>query len=89
MELHVADTLPPRPKRHPARAGLDSAAAEPLRGRDDARRYARGAARLAGQGRLDHVADREGRDVDPQALSDDELREIVKLARWRELLPRD
>ncbi len=38
---------------------------------------------------LDHVADREGRDVDPDVLSDDELREIVKLARWRELLPRD
>ncbi len=36
---------------------------------------------------LDHVADREGRDVDPDVLSDGELREIVKLARWRELLP--
>ncbi len=38
---------------------------------------------------LDHVADREGRDIDPEALPDDELREIVKLARWRELLARD
>ncbi len=38
---------------------------------------------------LDHVADRDGGEVDPQVLSDDELREIVKLARWRELLPRE
>jgi hypothetical protein len=38
---------------------------------------------------LDHVASRDGRDVDLKSLSDDELREIVKLARWRELLPRD
>ena len=35
------------------------------------------------------VADRNGDDVDPAHLSDDELREIVKLARWRTLLPRD
>jgi hypothetical protein len=38
---------------------------------------------------LDHVADRDGRDVDPEALPDAELREIVKLTRWRELMPRD
>jgi hypothetical protein len=38
---------------------------------------------------LDHVADGDGQDVDPQTLPDDELREIVKLARWRELMPRD
>ena len=38
---------------------------------------------------LDHVADREGRDVEPDVLPDDELRAIVKLAQWRELLPRD
>jgi hypothetical protein len=41
------------------------------------------------RGGLDHVADRDGRDVDPETLPDDAPREIVKLARWRELLPRD
>jgi hypothetical protein len=35
------------------------------------------------------VADRDGADVDPTHLSDEDLREIVKLARWRTLLPRD
>ena len=35
------------------------------------------------------VAGRDSSDVDPAHLSDDQLREIVKLARWRTLLPRD
>lgn len=33
--------------------------------------------------------ERNRRDHGPAALSDDELRKIVKLARWQELLPRD
>lgn len=36
---------------------------------------------------LDHVADAEGRTVDdPQVLSDEHLRKLLKLARWRQLL---
>ena len=36
---------------------------------------------------LDHVAGRDGQDVgDPEHLSDDDLRELLKLARWRRLL---
>ena len=35
------------------------------------------------------IADRDGADVDPTHFPHDVLREIVKLARWRMLLPRE
>ena len=36
---------------------------------------------------LDHVADAEGRRVDDlQALSDEDLQELLKRARWRQFL---
>ena len=35
------------------------------------------------------IAHRDRNDLDPSHLSDDELRKIVKPARWRTLLPRD
>lgn len=39
---------------------------------------------------LNHTSDLDGREVsDPQALSDEDLRELLKLARWRALLWRE
>lgn len=39
---------------------------------------------------LNHTSDLDGREVkDPQALNDADLRELLKLARWRALLWRE